>query len=512
MTVRWSFLSRSKLVDPTPTTGRRLAILVPLVVLLSMLLGSMNSVPTARASTGEIGVDWFDSGAPDADLQDMQTAGVKWVRVGMFFQETSHSYMDSLIRTAAAHQIKVLLAVYPVPRNDYGTREQRQAYLSWLSQTVTRYRGRIPVWEVGNEPNLEPYWNIPGTPDDASWKEAVHRYVLHLAETYSTIKASDPSATVLVGGLSGHFMEQYIDQLADERAYRYFDAMNLHPYADNPLGVVTRVRSAQQHMNRSPGMASKPIWVTEFGWQATWPGSFMYVPSEEVKANYLAQTIPMLRKIGINTPIFCFVWYEWADITRPGASNVNGFGFVRRASANAQPVKLPAYYALRSVTTMQERAATGSDHQPSRARKSPTVASRSRLGAPAPPKMMDMEATSSSTSAPPSLPSQLPPGLPSSGTVAALPLAIGSAVVVLLGAIGVIASRRRGRRPPLAPERQDGSTQDQSRRVIPIEVALHQCAGAGQPGGRAAHRRGEGVPPRPGPHPPGRQLVDRAER
>jgi hypothetical protein len=496
MTVSWSFLSR-------------LAKLVVVLVLSAMLLlGSVVHAPTALASGGEVGVDWFDSGAPDADLQDMQNAGVKWLRVGVFFQASNHSYLDSLFRTAAAHQIKVLPAVYPVPRNDYGTSEQRQAYLSWLSQTVTRYRDRIRVWEVGNEPNLEPFWNIPGAPGEASWNEGVHRYVLHLAETYSTIKVADPSATVLLGGLSGHFMEQYIDRLIDEGAYQYFDAMNLHPYANNPHGVVARVRSARQHMSRSPGMASKPIWITEFGWQATWPDSFMYVPSEEVKANYLAQTIPMLRKIGINTPIFCFVWYEWADITRPGASNVNGFGFVRRASANAQPVRLPAYYALRSVT-MQARAAVGSGHQPSRARKAPTVASR--LGAPAPPKMIDVEAASSSTSAPPSLPSQLPPGLPSSGTVAALPLAVGSAVVVLLGVIGVIASRRRGR-PPLAPERQDGSTQDRSRRVIPIEVALHQSAGAGQPGDRAAHRGGGGVPHRPGPHPPGRQLVDRAER
>jgi hypothetical protein len=452
MTVSWSFLSR-------------LAKLVVVLVLSAMLLlGSVVHAPTAFASGGEVGVDWFDSGAQNADLQDMQNAGVKWLRVGVFFQASNHSYLDSLVRTAAAHQIKVLPAVYPMPRNDYGTSEQRQAYLSWLSQTVTRYRDRIRVWEVGNEPNLEPFWNIPGAPGEASWNEGVHRYVLHLAETYSTIKASDPSATVLLGGLSGHFMDQYIDRLIDERAYRYFDAMNLHPYANNPDGVLARVRSAQRHMSRAPGMASKPLWITEFGWQATWAGSFMHVPSEEVKASYLAQTIVKLREIGINTPIFCYVWYEWADITREGASNVNGFGLVRRASANAQPVRLPAYYALRSVA-MQERAAAGSDHAPLRARKSPTVASRSRLGASAPPKMIDVEATRSSTSAPPSPPPRVRPGLPSSGTPAALPLAVSGALFVLLGAISVIAGRRGLAAGHLLrpPERQDGSAPHRSR-------------------------------------------------
>jgi hypothetical protein len=457
MTVSWSFLST--LLDLTPIAWRRHVRLVVVAMLSGMLLlGSVVRAPTAFASGGEVGVDWFDSGARNADLQDMQNAGVKWVRVGVFFEASSHSYLDSLVRTAAAHQIKVLPAVYPVPRNDYGTREQRQAYLSWLSQIVTRYRDRIRVWEVGNEPNLEPFWNIPGAPGEASWNEGVHRYVLHLAETYSAIKASDPSATVLLGGLSGHFMEQYIDRLINEGAYRYFDAMNLHPYANNPNGVVGRVRSAQRHMSRVPGMASKPVWITEFGWQATWAGSFMYVPSEEVKANYLAQTIVKLREIGINTPVFCYVWYEWADITREGASNVNGFGFVRRASANAQPVKLPAYHALRSLA-MQDRAAAGSDHEPSKARKSSTVASRSRLGTPAPPEMIDVEAAMSSTSAGPSAPSQLSPGLPSSGTPATLPLALTGALLVLLGAIGVIASRRglaAGRLRP--PGRQDGST------------------------------------------------------
>jgi exo-beta-1,3-glucanase (GH17 family) len=451
MTVSWSFVSG-------------LVKFVSVVLLSAMLvLGSVVPAPAALASGGEVGVGWFDSGAQNADLRDMQNAGVKWVRVGVFFQETSHSYLDSLLGTAAAHQIKVLPAVYPVPRNDYGTGEQRQAYLSWLSQTVTRYRDRIRVWEVGNEPNLEPFWNIPGTPNDASWKEAVHRYVLHLAETYSTIKASDPSATVLLGGLSGHFMEQYIDRLIDERAYRYFDAMNLHPYANNPQGVVARVRSAQRHMGRAPGMASKPVWITEFGWQTTWAGSFMYVTSEEIKASYLAQTIVKLRELGINAPIFCYVWYEWNDITRQGASNVNGFGFVRRASVNAPPVRLPAYYALRSVA-MQERAAAGSTHEPSKARKSPTVVSRSRLGAPAPPKMMDVDAARSSISTPPSAPPQVPLGQRSSGTPVALPLAVGGALFVLLGAIGVIASRRglaAGHLRP--PERRDGSTPDRSR-------------------------------------------------
>jgi exo-beta-1,3-glucanase (GH17 family) len=428
-----------------------------------LLLGSVVRAPTALASGGEVGVDWFDSGAQNTDLQDMQNAGVKWVRVGVFFQASSHSYLDALVRTAAAHQIKVLPAVYPVPRNDYGTREQRQGYLSWLSQTVTRYRDRIRVWEVGNEPNLEPFWNIPGAPGEASWNEGIHRYVLHLAETYSTIKASDPSATVLLGGLSGHFMEQYIDRLIDERAYRYFDAMNLHPYANNPQGVVARVRSALQHMSRASGMASKPVWITEFGWQATWADSFMYVPGEEIKASYLAQTIVKLREMGINTPIFCYVWYEWNNITRQGASNVNGFGLVRRASANDQPVRLPAYYALRSVA-MQERAAAGSDHEPSRARKSPTVVSRSRLGAPAPPKMMDVDAARSSISTPPSAPPQVPTGQRSSGTPAALPLAVIGALFVLLGAIGLIASRRGlAAAHPRLPERRDGSTPDRSR-------------------------------------------------
>jgi exo-beta-1,3-glucanase (GH17 family) len=448
MTVSWSFLSRH--------------VKFVLVVLLSamLLLGSMVPAPTALASGGEVGVNWFDSGAQDADLQDMQNAGVKWVRVGLFFQASNLSHLDYLLGKAAAHQIKVLPAVYPVPRNDYGTGEQRQAYLSWLSQTVARYRDRIHVWEVGNEPNLEPFWNIPGAPGEASWNEGVHRYVLHLAETYSTIKASDPSATVLLGGLSGNFMEQYIDRLIGERAYRYFDAMNLHPYASNPQGVVARVRSAQRQMSRAPGLASKPLWITEFGWQTTWPGSFMYVTNEEVKARYLGQTIITLREMGITAPIFCYVWYEWADITRQGASNVNGFGLVRRASTNAQPVRLPAYYALRSVA-MRGRTVAGSDHEPSRARRSPTVASRSRLGAPAPPKMMDVEAARSSSSVPSSAPQQVSPGPTSSSTPATLPLAVGGALFVLLGAIGLIASRRGlAAGHPRPPERQDGSTPD----------------------------------------------------
>jgi exo-beta-1,3-glucanase (GH17 family) len=113
---------------------------------------------------------------------------------------------------------------------------------------------------------------------------------------------------VLIGGLSEHAAERYVEELERHgMAWRFFDAFAFHPYASTPQKVLGRLNAIRAVLARDPHLASKPVWITEVGFHAEqknfpYPGK---TPNEQVKASYLTQTYTALRDAGISAPIFC---------------------------------------------------------------------------------------------------------------------------------------------------------------------------------------------------------------
>ncbi len=85
-----------------------------------------------------------------------------------------------------------------------------------------RYAGRVQAYEVWNEPNL--HWAWPSGPDPGE-------YAQMLRAVAPSIRAADPAAKVIFGGLSRNDYEYVAGVYAAMPDIgKYFDVMATHPY------------------------------------------------------------------------------------------------------------------------------------------------------------------------------------------------------------------------------------------------------------------------------------------
>ena len=156
------------------------------------------------------------------------------------------------------------------------------------------------AYEVWNEEDESDFWSSGADPA---------RYVALLRPAHDAIKAADPSATVILGPLTGNDYA-FLQQLYDNGAKGYFDAAAVHTdtacldrgpdqfYRDG--GRLARFTFLGYREVRQTMLANgddKPIWMTELGWSTTrqtcsrgqWAGQKPAGVSEADQAQYLRQ-------------------------------------------------------------------------------------------------------------------------------------------------------------------------------------------------------------------------------
>ncbi len=355
----------------TLTTYRRMTMWVCLLLTVLILLVGLSDSPaqlsdkrpvsqspltTNHALAPPKGVDWNNVGAfwqtgPDrynwdgiaSDLADMRRAQITWARLDLRYGPPLTFY-DKLVSLARSYRIHLLFIVHKAPpEDDLGTTSQQLRSDQWLVSIVDRYKDDVKTWECLNEPNLPGFWNINVAASDAAYNLSAYKYVLYLEQCYQTIKGQDPTATVLLGGLSEAHSQRFLQQLLVDKAYRYFDGLSFHPYAQDPTAVIDTVDTLRLFVARDPRFRAKSIWITEVGFQhePNWTRIPSFVPSEQQKAEYLTQTMEQLRRDGVTEPIFWYTLHE--------GSVVNGFGLERKDPATLQTTYLPAFYAYQHL-------------------------------------------------------------------------------------------------------------------------------------------------------------------
>ena len=230
-------------------------------------------------------------------------------------------------------------------------------FAAFAAAAADRYRDKVSVWEIWNEPNSLRFWQPTTRGDPAAYGRL-------LAAAYPAIKAVNPDATVLFGGLFFHDQglttaaPEFVD--AAHRAHpdlaEAYDGMALHPYdlypprrgpdsaEDGSLPVQEMVTQVRQVM-ADHGAPDRGVWVTELGWP-TFAGV-----SDEEQASYLVRAALLLAASGVRT----ICWYTLWD--GPNPSDIvpeDQFGLFRwqEASPTDQaPTPKPAYEALRQLNT-----------------------------------------------------------------------------------------------------------------------------------------------------------------
>ncbi|MCL1921467.1 MAG: beta-galactosidase [Kiritimatiellaeota bacterium] len=194
----------------------------------------------------------------------MKEAGIGYVRADFAWdgiQRNAESWnyerLDALMASVEAAQMRIL------PILDYNASFANPAWrhvdlwLRYVSNTVSRYQARIPVWEVWNEQDINQFWKDPNPTN----------YLALLKPTYAMVKAVNPRLQVAVGGYAGIPLD-YIEELYKLGGKDCFDIMNIHPYSHPTppeADLEQRVHGLRQVMEKY-GDAKKPIWVTELGW------------------------------------------------------------------------------------------------------------------------------------------------------------------------------------------------------------------------------------------------------
>jgi hypothetical protein len=339
-----------------------------------------------------------DYAATERDITDAVSAGIRWNRFVVYAPpNTRTSYeMDRLISLQRKHGIHILMNIQKLDGHyDRENSSVRKAYKAWLKGMVRRYKGDVHYYEIHNEENGNgpdfwmdygpPVSNPDGTGEPVAvegWPgrgdcsqppvilpayiAGVKSYVAFLQDSYVAIKAADPTAKVILGGLSEWGMECFVDRLKVERAYQWMDYMALHPYWENPLTdqvntTVARLQAMQKRIATWPAPYNKMgIWITEIGFHAEpdykSPGR---VPDAATKAEYLARTMNDLRANGITAPIFWYLLHQDGHCSPIGScppgspvsdNNQVGYGLTVRDAARPEYVGYePAYFSYQSM-------------------------------------------------------------------------------------------------------------------------------------------------------------------
>jgi len=164
----------------------------------------------------------------------------------------------------------------------------------------------VKAWQVWNEPDLASYWPTDG------WAS---EYADLLRLTFKAIRAVDPSATVVLAGLTNYSPAALAALLYQGKIFGYFNvaAMNLFTVKVADQSVV--LAKFRDELVRGGG-ATIPIWITEWTWlsgasRATW--AFPPVIANDKLLETVGQTVALYRRsLNNGDRLRAAYWYSWA--------------------------------------------------------------------------------------------------------------------------------------------------------------------------------------------------------
>jgi hypothetical protein len=176
----------------------------------------------------------------------------------------------------------------------------------WVSQVVTRYKGKITSYQVWNEANLSTFSTMtPAEMADLTWR------------AYGIVKAIDPAALVVAPStgtrLTSAFNKFYPPFLAELAAHGWpVDVFAAHTYPAS-LGTPTdRATLAKMWIQalKTAGAPSRPLWDTEANYGLAGPGSSN--PDQDILGtqaqSWTVRTYLDSLRLGISR----VYWYAWA--------------------------------------------------------------------------------------------------------------------------------------------------------------------------------------------------------
>jgi hypothetical protein len=229
------------------------------------------------------------------------------------------SFDDLIAESLAAHGIRWLpLLDYSapwaesVPGRAHSPPRSAGDFAAFAAALAARYGAGGSFWRSRPDLRAAPattfeVWNEPDNP--SFWTPAPDpgRYADLYRATRNAITDVDPSARVIVGGLSnpGEFLPKLIGALPGLAGH--IDGVAIHPYGPDPAAVLAGVRDARQALN-GLGLGGVPLYVTEFGWTTRPRGALNYAPADR-RGGFIERTVSTLGRTGCG--VAAALLYTW---------------------------------------------------------------------------------------------------------------------------------------------------------------------------------------------------------
>ncbi|MGD8473372.1 MAG: cellulase family glycosylhydrolase [Anaerolineae bacterium] len=315
-------------------------------------------------------IEWqerVEEGYPSL-VQALADSGACWTRIELKWRQIQPEpppapysdydlgWFDERLQLIADAGIQIIAVVHDAPywaaEESTGPiyPEQVPAFAQFLTDMVGRYKQspyNIHHWQLWNEPDQTeklPYW--PG-----GYGFDGDLYADMLAHAYPAIKAVDPGATVLMGGIAYDFFEEYgdgpfnryfPDDVMDAGGGSYMDATSFHyfpdfyrewerwniygpptcgdvhdglgdPYFAGGIDLVAKTSHFYNRMRVCAGV-DKPIWITEMGQH----GREGDLDSLGQQANYVLQGYARALAMGVKNITWFVLVSPWYDAHQQG--------------------------------------------------------------------------------------------------------------------------------------------------------------------------------------------------
>ncbi len=366
-------------------TTRTPFVLVVLVLTLflatTVLALEPDGFESTESSTNPFGVYlWANSNRTLPGAQEMADAGASWTNIHLHWNDVEtqpgqYNWVkwDEILSAATAHGSQVIVTIGGNPAWAADTacgpihQEHLQTFADFLSAAAARYGVAsydVLHWAFYNEPdNANPVdfswlggcWGA-GHPNAAQGAGGA-AYADMLSFAYPAIKAGNPDAQVLLGGLAyeywyqtdgGPFDYYFLNDVLDAGGAAYFDIVNFHYYPAwawrwaDPGGdryksnIYGKANSILNDVKQISG-EDKPIACTEVGYPTEGPDGQALTYNEELSSRYVMQVYAR----GMFTGILPVIWLEGVDEAYLDFS----YGLLRSDLSKKQP-----YYTYRTMT------------------------------------------------------------------------------------------------------------------------------------------------------------------
>ena len=287
----------------------------------------------------------YSQGQIDSQLAAVHATGATVARSDAFWESAEpappvkdvHVYKwqsdDQIAGSLAAHQLRWMPIIdYAALWSESATGQDHSApaspadYATYAAAFAARYGPHGSFWST--HPTLTPepvqtyeIWNEPDNGQFWAPAPSAATYAALYEQARTAIESADPSARVIIGGLTNPTSFLPAILAARPQLRGHVDGVGIHPYG-TPLVVLSKVRAARATMS-SLGLGTVPLYVTEIGWTTMPTGTVDYA-AESLRPGYLQATIPALGHT--NCAVAAVLLYTWVTPERNPTDGQDWYG------------------------------------------------------------------------------------------------------------------------------------------------------------------------------------------